>query len=107
MAVLAKLQQAALGDIGAGIVQRYYAAASTTPKLVLGRLLRGGQYHLNKLDPGLAHWYEDRLSRLALAVGDDYPQTLTVEGQSLFALGYYQMWADLRTRKSDDCQKEA
>ncbi len=37
MAVLAKLQKSALGDVGAGIVQRYYAAASSTPALVLGR----------------------------------------------------------------------
>ena len=96
MAVLAKLQQAALGDVGAGVVQRYYAAASATPALVLGRLVRGGQYHLNKLDPGLAHWYEERLGRLSLAIGDNYPQTLSVEGQSLFALGYYQQWVDLR-----------
>lgn len=106
MAVLAKLQQAALGDVGAGIVQRYYAAASATPALVLGRLLRGGQFHLNKLDsPGLAHWFEEKLSRLALAIGDGYPQTLTMEGQSLFALGYYQMWAALRPKKSADSKK--
>ncbi len=35
MAVLAELQKAALKDVGAGVVQRYYAAASTTPALVL------------------------------------------------------------------------
>jgi len=102
MAVLAKLQQAALGDVGAGVVQRYYAAASATPALVLGRLVRGGQFHLNKLDPGLAHWYEERLGSIAARLGDSVPQTLTLEEQSLFALGYYQQWVDLRTKKSDD-----
>ncbi|MEO0082589.1 MAG: type I-C CRISPR-associated protein Cas8c/Csd1 [candidate division WOR-3 bacterium] len=102
MAVLAKLQQAALGDVGAGVVQRYYAAASATPALVLGRIIRTAQYHLNKLEPGLAHWYEEKLGQLALAIGDNYPQTLTVEGQSLFALGYYQMWVELRTKKSEE-----
>ena len=49
MAVLADLQYAALGDVGAGVVQRYYAAASATPDLVFGRLLRLAQFHLNKL----------------------------------------------------------
>ena len=107
MAVLAKLQQAALGDVGAGVVQRYYAAASATPALVLGRLVRGGQFHLNKLDPGLAHWYEERLGSISMQLGDNVPQTLTLEEQSLFALGYYQQWVDLRTRKSDDNKKEA
>lgn len=107
MAVLAKLQQAALGDVGAGVVQRYYAAASATPALVLGRLVRGGQFHLNKLDLGLAHWYEERLGSISTRLGDKVPQTLTLEEQSLFALGYYQQWVDLRSKKSDDSKKEA
>lgn len=106
MAVLARLQQAALGDVGAGVVQRYYAAASATPALVLGRLMRGAQHHLNKLEgKGLAHWFEDRLGEIASRLGDAVPQTLTLEEQSLFALGYYQQLVDLRTKKSDDSQK--
>jgi len=96
MAVLAEIQYAALGNLGANVVQRYYAAASSTPALVLGRIIRGAQYHLNKLNPDRARGYEDRLGRLSLAIGDNYPQTLSVEGQSLFALGYYQQWVDLR-----------
>lgn len=102
MAVLAKLQQAALGDVGASVVQRYYAAASATPALVLGRIIRGAQYHLNKLEPGLAHWYEERLGNISTRLGDKVPQTLTLEEQSLFALGYYQQWVDLRTKKSEE-----
>ncbi|MDD2629628.1 MAG: type I-C CRISPR-associated protein Cas8c/Csd1 [Limnochordia bacterium] len=41
--------------MGAGVVQRYYASASSTPALVLGRLTRTSQYHLDKLDAGLAY----------------------------------------------------
>ena len=36
MAVMAQLQRTALGDVGAGLIQRYYAAASSTPALVSG-----------------------------------------------------------------------
>jgi CRISPR-associated protein Csd1 len=104
MAVLAQLQRAALGDVGAGVVQRYYAAASATPALVLGRLIRGGQFHLNKLDPGLAYWYEQKLGSISCRIGSSVPKTLTLEEQSLFALGYYQQ---LVSRKSDDDKKEA
>ncbi|KKM12693.1 hypothetical protein SY88_02150 [Clostridiales bacterium PH28_bin88] len=93
MAVLAAIQQSALGDVGAGVVQRYYAAASTTPALVLGRLVRGAQHHLDKLEKGLAVWYEKLLAEIAAQVGDDLPGTLTLEGQTLFALGYYQQKA--------------
>jgi len=93
MAVLAALQRSALGDVGAGVVQRYYAAASTTPALVFGRLVRTSQFHLNKLEPGLAHWYEDRLANIWSRIRDSVPKTLTLEQQSLFALGYYQQLA--------------
>ena len=102
MAVLAKLQCAALGDVGAGVVQRYFAAASATPALVLGRLVRGGQFHLNKLDPGLSHWYEEQIGKVMCRLGDAAPPTLTLEEQSLFALGYYHQWVDLRVKKSQE-----
>lgn len=109
MAILAGLQRAALGDVGAGVVQRYYAAASSTPSLVLGRLTRLSQFHLNKLagdKPGLTHWYEDRIGEVYTRLGNAIPKTLTPEEQSLFALGYYQQLVDLRTRKADSAQPE-
>jgi CRISPR-associated protein Csd1 len=93
MAVLAALQRAALGNVGAGIVQRYYAAASSTPALVLGRLVRTSQFHLNKLDPGLAYWFENRVASIWGRIKDDPPRTLDLEEQSLFAMGYYQQLA--------------
>jgi len=105
MAVLADLQRSALGDIGAGIVQRYYASASITPALVLGRLTRLSQFHLNKLDKGLAYWYENIISSIWAKMGNNLPATLNIEDQSLFALGYYQQMAAMRTVKKNDEQK--
>jgi len=99
MAVLANLQRAALGDVGAGVVQRYYAAAGTTPALIFGRLSRLSQFHLAKLAPGLTHWYESKIAGIWGRLGDALPTTLSLEEQSLFALGYYQQLADMRTRK--------
>ncbi len=106
MAVLAGLQHAALGDLGAGVVQRYYAAASSTPALVLGRLTRTSQFHLSKLDAGLAHWYEGKIANIWGRMGDVIPRTLSLDEQSLFALGYYQQIADLRTKKSNDSNQQ-
>lgn len=103
MAVFASLQYRAMGDVGAGVVQRYYAAASTTPALVLGRLTRTSQFHLNKLRrPKLARWYENRLAGIWSRLNDGLPRTLHLEDQSLFALGYYQELADLRTKKTKE-----
>lgn len=107
MAVLAALQYRALGDVGAGVVQRYYAAASTTPALVLGRLTRTAQFHLNKLDPGLARWFENRLAGIWSRIRNGVPPTLTLEEQSLFALGYYQQIAADRQRTQTTAEPAA
>lgn len=108
MAVLGKLQTSALGDVGAGVIQRYYAAASTTPALVFGRLVRGAQPHLSKLGdqkPGLKVWYERHMSEICGQIGRPMPATLNLEEQSLFALGYYQQLAALWAGK-DKGEKE-
>lgn len=99
MAVLAKIQQEALGDVGAGVIERYYAAASSTPALVFGRLIRGAQPHLSSLKPGLAWYYQELLGKITQAIGCRMPATLSLEDQSLFALGYYHQWLDLRTKR--------
>jgi CRISPR-associated protein Csd1 len=100
MAVYAALQHAALPNVDVGVVQRYYAAASATPGLILGRLARLSTFHLNKLDsPGLAHSLESKLADIWARIADRPPTTLTLEEQSLFALGYYQQMAADRKGK--------
>lgn len=100
LALLGNLQRAALGDVGAGVVQRFYAAASQTPGLILGRLAANARNHLAKLEPGLAWWYEERIAEIMSHLGDAAPRTLDLEGQGLFALGYYQKLAELRAGKA-------
>jgi len=106
MAVLAALQRAALGDVGAGVVQRYYAAASSTPSLVFGRLTRNSQAHINKLTGGLANWYEEKIATIWGRFRDSLPKTLTLEEQTLFALGYYQQMANMRKNTSSTATKQ-
>ena len=106
MAVLADLQRAALGDVGAGIVQRYYSAASSTPALVLGRLTRTSQFHLSKLDAGLAYWFNGRIADIWARIENSLPATLTLEEQSLFALGYYQQIAANRNKTGNTSTNE-
>jgi len=89
MAVLDYLQYRALGEVGAGVVQRYYAAASSTPGLVLGRLLRMAQFHLGKLEAHERRTFEYRIGQVLGQLQDGFPPPLSLEEQSLFALGYY------------------
>jgi CRISPR-associated protein Csd1 len=94
MAVLAGLQEEALPGVGAGVTQRYYAATSATPALTFGRLLRNAQFHLDKLGGGLRFIFENRMAEISVRIGTAFPATLDLEGQSLFALGYYQQLAE-------------
>lgn len=91
LSILARIQYAALGDVGAGVVQRYYAAASATPALVLGRLVRTAQVgHLSKIDnKGLAIWLDRQLADVWAQLRTAPPTVLTLEEQTLFAMGYY------------------
>lgn len=102
MALLASIQEKALGDVGAGVIQRYYAAASATPALVLGRLVRTAQIaHLPKIDGGLKHHFESQLSELWSRMKSAPPTTLTLEEQTLFAMGFYQQQASRYQKKSE------
>lgn len=106
MAVYAALQRSALGDVGAGVVQRFYAAASVTPALILGRLARLSQFHLNKLKGGLPYWYEGLLASIWERIDHEIPAALDLEEQGLFALGYYQQLAEIRRPEKKPDQTE-
>lgn len=100
LAVLEQVQRAALGNINSTIVDRFYGTASSAPASVFGRLLRGAQPHLSKLQrdrPGTAYalqtQLEDVLSNLTA-----FPRTLTLKEQALFALGYYHQRAHNRAQ---------
>ncbi len=91
LAVIESIQRAAMPGVNATIVDRFYGTASSAPASVFGRLLRGAQPHLSKLERdrkgawvSLQRQMEDVLSGLPL-----FPRTLTLEEQGLFALGYY------------------
>jgi len=98
MAYFASLQYRALGDVGAGVIQRYYASASTTPALVIGRLTTLAQFHLNKLKNKGTYWYEQQIAEVFTKIENNIPSALSLEEQSLFALGYYQQMAEIRTK---------
>ena len=108
LAIFSSLQRAALGDVGAGVVQRYYAAASQTPGLIIGRLTSNARNHLGKLEGGLVYWYENQIADVMGRLGDGAPRILDLNGQGLFALGYYQQLASLREgKKTNDTEQGA
>ncbi len=89
LAVIERIQSAAIGNPNATLTDRYYGSASTAPASVFGVLLRLTQPHLSKLRKqreGLAIALERALQD---AMPDYFPTTLSLTEQGLFALGYY------------------
>jgi len=100
LAILAALQKRALGAVGAGVIQRYYASASTSPGLVFGRLIKNAQYHIEKLGPDKSGYLESLLAQTMTCVSPNgFPQVLSLQEQGLFGLGYYHQIADLRKKR--------
>ncbi|MBX3069300.1 MAG: type I-C CRISPR-associated protein Cas8c/Csd1 [Thermomicrobiales bacterium] len=100
LAVLESIQKRALNNPNATIVDRYYGSASSAPASVFGTLLHGAQPHLSKMAKNersrgasiaLNRRLEDVLEHL-----HEFPVTLTLQEQGLFALGYYHQRAEDR-----------
>ncbi len=99
-AALEKTQQDALGDINAGIRERYYGAASATPSAVFARLLRTYQHHLAKLETPHRIAREKLVGQIQSGLpAKPYPSFLSLEDQTLFALGYYHQRQAFFTKK--------
>ena len=64
MAVLDDIQYSALGDVGADVVQKFYATASTAPALVVGRIVKMAQYPSRQTKSGLAYYHEKTLAEI-------------------------------------------
>ena len=100
MAVYVAIQRKAMPDVGVGVAERYYTAASANPAFALGKLAQLSQHHLGKLEPGLAHYCEDKISDVMVKIGDrEIPAIMNMEQQTEFALGYYQKRAALYIAK--------
>ncbi len=102
-AALEKTQQDALGgNLNATIRDRFYSSASATPAAVFPRLLRTYQHHLSKLEGG-HKVNREKLVQEILDPLEGFPAHLDLEGQGLFALGYYhQMNAFYQLKTTND-----
>jgi CRISPR-associated protein Csd1 len=124
MAVLERLQSLALGEVNASIVDRYFAAASATPRVVFVRLLKGAKHHARKVrgaekDAEKATGF--RCEKLIDCIADRFevdvkryppraaglPAHLDLEQQGLFVLGYHQMRYWLWMNNEERSQWEA
>lgn len=122
MAVLERLQEAALPGVNASLVDKHFAGASGSPRATFDRLLRNARHHAKKAMDGEGAGTAFRLERLidALLVRinvndrDDrragraigFPLTLPIAEQGLFVIGYHHMRHWLWMKREDRIQWE-
>lgn len=100
------------GSVNATIRDKFYAAASATPRKVFPVLDRGSANHLGKLrrdKPGYAVVLEKQIGAIMTVfdpAGDPFPTALNADEQSLFAVGYYHQKNEF-FRKKDEGSSEA
>lgn len=108
LAVLERIQQRALKDVNATVIDRYFGAASTAPRLILARLVVKAENHLGKLRgemPGAADNLQKDLESVIAKIGDpanwigDLPPYLDLEAQGRFAIGFYHQRAEYRSKR--------
>ena len=92
-AMLENIQYAALGDKNAGIREKFFTYAMTSPAAAFGRLFNLSSKHFTKLKsekPGLAVKLDKELQELCKEIDImKFPQLFLLEEQGQFAIGYY------------------
>ncbi len=92
-ATLEQIQDVALGNVKAGVRERFYAAASANPRNIFPMLLRMNVHHLSKAEKGekrrLAGFLANEMSEIISGLPCEFPATLALSEQGKFALGYF------------------
>lgn len=108
-AVLERIQNQALGDLNAGIADRYYGSASAVPFSVFPRLLAGAKHHLSRLrkdKAGLAVNLDKDLGSVIALLPETFPRHLSLDEQGRFAIGYYHQKQSYFAKKSPETSEE-
>ena len=108
LSVFEQIQYDALGDVNAGVVDKFYGTFSVAPALVFSRLFANAQNHLRKMKsekPGAFVNNDKLLSEIVSLLPAAPPSgQLALKDQGRFALGYYHQRAkrfqDIAERKA-------
>lgn len=89
-AVYEKIQHDALGDLNRTIKDSYFASACVRPSTIMPKLSQLAQNHLRKLSKGREVDYNSLIGEIMNGLDGTFPQTLDLDSQGKFIIGYYQ-----------------
>ncbi len=90
-AVLEKIQQdSSGGGLNRTIKDSYFASACARPSSIMTKLVQLSQNHLRKLSEGQRIFYNKLIGEIINGIDGGFPQTLDLDSQGGFIIGYYQ-----------------
>lgn len=97
-AVLEKLQRDASGTkLNRTIKDAYFASASAKPAMIFPKLIKLAQNHLNKVNSPA--YYNILLGDIMDKLNGEFPETLLLQDQGRFIIGYYQQYQSFFEKK--------
>lgn len=101
-AVLEKLQLDASGNsLNRTIKDAYFASASSKPAMVFPKLMRLAQNHLSKTEKKTMVFYSKLIGEIVDKLEGEFPETLLLQDQGRFIIGYYQQKQNFYTKNQD------
>ncbi len=102
-AIYEKIQKDASGDLNRTIKDSYFASACSRPASIMPKLDKLSQNHMRKLSDGSRIYYQKEIARIMGGLSSEgFPQTLSMDAQGRFIIGYYQMNQKMYTTKNDE-----
>lgn len=104
-AVLEVIQQrAANGKLNRTIKDSFFASACSKPSTVFPRLIMLAQNHLAKLEK--TTFYNSMIGEITDQLRGEFPQTMSLDEQGQFIIGYYQQNKALYERKTEQLSNQ-
>lgn len=104
-AILEKVQQKASNDnLNRTIKDAYFASAASTPALIFPKLLKLTQHHLAKVE--YDYYYSREMGKIIAQLVDEFPETLNLQDQGRFIIGYYQEYYKKNPKKDENTDDE-
>lgn len=105
-AVYEKIQQdSSGGDLNRTIKDSYFASACARPSAIMTKLSQLAQNHLRKLEDKTKIYYNKLIAEIMDGLEGAFPQTLNLDSQGKFIVGYYQQNKMLYTSHKSESDK--
>lgn len=90
------------GNLNRTIKDSYFSSACSRPAVIMPKLDKLAQNHMRKLTDGRRIYFLNLIGEIMNGIAGEFPQTLDLDSQGRFIVGYYHQNKELYTKKQSD-----